>query len=207
MKLKWCIGLLSVIFTSAALAQDARGFYVGAALGASEYDDDGYFDQQRLDDSEVGGKVYGGYRFNSYVSVETALVGLGNFESKTSDSEVKNEFGVWSFSALGQLPLAYGMALFGELGFGFSSIYQDYAYVSPSAELVTGDDDDVDMAGIYGAGLLIIPPDFNKLELRAGWTRYVFSADTVRVDNGIKNGSEVDHEFDLFYAGIALNFW
>ena len=112
-----------------------------------------------------------------------------------------------SFSGLGNLPIFYGISLYGQLGFGFASINQDIAYATPTAQLVTRDDSDTALAGLYGAGLKFIPPTFRKLEFTLGWERYVFSTDTTQVDAGIRSQDDVDHEFDFVFVGVALNFW
>jgi OOP family OmpA-OmpF porin len=197
----------AIALSEQTVPQEHKGLYVGAGIGASSYDDDDYFDQQRLDDSEVGIKLFGGYRFSEYFSLEGALVGLGSFEADSSSSEIKNEFGLMSFSGVGNLPLFYGISLYGQLGFGFASINQDIAYATPTAQLVTRDDSDTALAGLYGAGLKFIPPTFRKLEFTLGWERYVFSTDTTRVDAGIRSQDDVDHEFDFVFVGVALNFW
>jgi OOP family OmpA-OmpF porin len=204
--------LLALLMPSLALAEqttanETKGLYVGVGIGASSYDDDNYFDQLRLDDSEVGIKLFGGYRFSQYFSLEGAVVGLGSFDADSSSSEIKNEFGLMSFSGVGNLPIFYGIALYGQLGFGFASISQDIAYATPSAQLVTRNDNDSALAGLYGAGLKFIPPTFRKLEFTLGWERYVFSTDTTRVDAGIRSQDDVDHEFDFVFVGVALNFW
>lgn len=207
MKHALLIAALTTLVSTAVSAEAFRGFYVGAGIGASEYDDDGYYDEQRLDDSEVGGKVYGGYRFSKYLSLQAALVGLGNFEASAPDNKIENEASVITLSALGQLPLAYGIALYGELGVGYGTISQDISYATPGGLLVTDDDDDGGLAVQYGAGLLIIPPDFKKLEFRVGWERYAFSTDTISVDSGVRIKDDVDHEFDMIFVGVGLNFW
>lgn len=203
----WALLMPSIALCEQTGTQEHKGLYVGVGVGVSDYDDDGYFDQQRLDDSEAGVKIFGGYRFSEYLSLEAALVGLGTFEADSSSSEIKNQFGLISVSGLGYLPLAYGISLYGQLGFGIASINQDIAYATPSAQLVTRDDYDSALAGLYGVGLKFIPPTFRKLEFSLGWERYFFSTDTTRVDEGIRSKDDVDHEFDFVFVGVALNFW
>lgn len=189
------------------VAEENQGFYIGLGLGESQYDDNGYFDRVSMDDSEFAGKLYGGYRFNQYLSLETALVGMGTYQAQSFSSEIDNDFGVLSFSALGLLPLPYGMALYGELGFGVGTVTQDVTYVTPAGRLITDDDDGNGLAGIYGAGWLIIPPEFRVLEIRLGWEHYEFSANMTRVQGGIRSRSSEDLEFDMVFVGAALNFW
>ena len=63
--------LVSLFAISAASADENRGWYVGAGFGSS--------DDDVLDESDTGLKVFGGYRFNKNVAVEAAYVDLGEF--------------------------------------------------------------------------------------------------------------------------------
>ena len=187
--------------------QQHRGFYIGAGIGASEYDDDNFYRGQNMDSSELGGKIYGGYRFNQYLGVEAALVGLGSFENSTFSSEIYNDFGVVSISGLGTLPLAYGLSLYGQLGFGLATVTQDITYATANGQLFTRDDDSDGLAGIYGGGILFIPSSLRILEFRLGWEHYDFSVDLSRVNNGVRSSKNVDTQFDLYFFGVAFNFW
>ncbi|MEW6073501.1 MAG: outer membrane beta-barrel protein [Planctomycetota bacterium] len=80
------------------------GWYAGAAMGtavadasAADLEDDlagrGYDSDASLDDSEVGWKVFGGYRFDAPWAVEIALVDLGTVESEiATDAVVTDAF-------------------------------------------------------------------------------------------------------------------
>ena len=187
-------------------AEQNTGFYIGLGLGESQFDDDGYFDRQNMDDSEFAGKLYGGYRLNPYLSLEATLTGMGTYKATSYSSEINSDFGVLGFSVLGQLPLPYGMAIYGELGFGVGTITQEVTYVTPAGRLVTDDDSGDGVAGIYGAGWRIIPPNLRLLEFRVRWQHYAFSANTTRIQNGFTSRSDEDLKFDFVFVGAALNF-
>lgn len=64
---------------------------------------------------------FGGYRFNDYFAVEGAIVGAANDDE---DLEPEVTFGALSVSAMGVLPVAEGLELFGRIGafFGESEV-------------------------------------------------------------------------------------
>lgn len=92
---------------ASAAEQEASGFYVGAAGGISEFDDDGWFQGLNYDDSDSSYGVYAGYKFFKYFAVEARYVDLG-FDAS-----------VFSGHAVGIIPFGTsGWELFGQLGAG-----------------------------------------------------------------------------------------
>ena len=201
------VSLVSIA-ASVSAAEDAPGaFYLGGALGTTDYDDDGFYDQQRLDDSEYGLKAYGGYRFNQYVSVEAALTSLGNYEAESLNADIETDFGAITGSIVGHLPLGAGFSLFGQVGIGSATISQDITFATGGGVLFSDDDeDDADSVLAYGFGLNYIPPALQRIQFRLGWERYDFSLDSITVNNGVLIKDDVDHEIELIHFGAAYNF-
>ncbi len=200
------VSLLAAYLSSLVTAEEGAGFFVGTGFGVSDYDEESFYQQQQLDDSASGGKFYGGYRFNHYVSVEGALLALGTFDADSFSAKVENDFSVLSVAVLGNLPLAYGFSLFGQLGVGMATISQEISYASPSGQLFTGDDDDSAGTSVYGVGVKLIPPKLPRIEFRLSWERYNFSVNTIRIENNTRIKDGVDTELDLYLLGIAYNF-
>ncbi len=65
--------LMALLLIPATSAAEDRGWYVGIGAGGS--------DDDVLDESDTGVKVFGGFRFNRVVAVEAAAVDLGEFVS------------------------------------------------------------------------------------------------------------------------------
>jgi OOP family OmpA-OmpF porin len=109
---------------AAGPGKDQRGFYAGAAVGPSRAEDwcGPFFDTVVLscDNSELGYKVFGGYRFNDFLGVEAAYVDFGRFSADlvilgdaVSD---KARFRGGTAQAVLYLPITGQFDLFGKAG-------------------------------------------------------------------------------------------
>ena len=99
-----------------------KGWQIGAAGLFSNFQLDG----RAIDDSSVGFKAYGQYRFNRSLGVELAWLNSGDFEEDASLSEADASVSVQGFSLdiVGYLPWSVGpVQIFGKIG--FSSLGQD----------------------------------------------------------------------------------
>ena len=98
--------LITLLAIPVASAGEDKGWYAGAGAGSS--------DDDILDESDTGLKLFGGYRFNKIVAVEVAYVDLGEFggglfvELEQSGVAVEGEF-TW--------PIADKFGLFAKAGF------------------------------------------------------------------------------------------
>jgi hypothetical protein len=102
-----------------AEAPDSRGFYVGGMAGATTFDDDGVFSGYRLDDSDVGFALFGGYKFFRYLAVEARLSDLGSYSVQDPFNGGRADFDAAAISAhvVGIIPFGTsGWELFGQLG-------------------------------------------------------------------------------------------
>lgn len=94
--------LLLPLLTKAELVQGE--VYAGASMGVPIYD--------KLDKTDVGYKVYGGYLLYDYLGLDLAYVNLGNPDSGSGTLEVTGG----NVAALGNLPINQQISLFAKLG-------------------------------------------------------------------------------------------
>lgn len=106
-----------------------RGFYAGAGVGQFNVNIDDIDDTddaiERLNDDDAAWKVYGGYRFNRYFSVEAAYIDFGSPSDKLNTSGSSGEYNV-EFSGLapyliGTMPLG-PVELYGKIGYYFYDV-------------------------------------------------------------------------------------
>jgi opacity protein-like surface antigen len=100
--------IVAILFLTAGIAtaeSNAPGWRVGAALAYGEFDrNDGL-----IDDSTVGFKLFGQYRFNSWIGAEGAYYNSSDFSGDTTPGAVGGEadtsYKGWSLSGVGYIPL------------------------------------------------------------------------------------------------------
>jgi len=200
-------GLLLCGSIGLAQANEERtGFYLGGSLGGSELDDDDAYRNLSLDDSYAAARIFGGYHFTPYFSLEASLSSLGIYEADDRQTEIESAFGASTFSAVGHLPLGAGFSLYGQAGVGFAVIYQDIRYVSGNNSLVTSDDDDISWGYVVGAGARYTPPKLKSITFVLGWERYEFSLENITVVNNTPIKRDVDQSIDAIQLGAAYNF-
>ena len=111
---------LALTAAMAARADVQPGFYMGAGVGSTKIDDDG-FDDIDFDDGDTGFKVFGGYNVNRNFAVEATYFDLGEASGSFDDGfdTVNFDVGVSGFnvSAVGVLPVADMFSLFGKIGY------------------------------------------------------------------------------------------
>jgi opacity protein-like surface antigen len=110
--------LLAVTAFPARAATGDQGWHIGAAALFGEYS----LDNNGVDDSSVGFKAYGGYRFNKYLGLEAAFINSGDFDEDTTPAEAGGDATVsatgFSLTALGYVPLPLdNIEVFGKVGF------------------------------------------------------------------------------------------
>lgn len=97
MKLSSAVLIFGIFLAANPIDAAERGFYVGAGVGQMNTEvDDGYvypftFD---FDESDVGFKVFGGYKFFPWLSVEGAYIDGGSPEIKVSDGDIRGRLGI-----------------------------------------------------------------------------------------------------------------
>lgn len=91
--------------SSPALAQ---GFYAGGSIGLSSME----VDVNAFDGTDVGFKVFGGYRFNDYIAVEGFYTDFG----EPDDGPLGIDADAFGIEGVGIIPLSEQFELFGKLG-------------------------------------------------------------------------------------------
>ncbi len=172
---RWLIGatIIAAALCSGPLAFSADGdglkdrrWYVGGGIGGA--------DDKDFDDTEAGGKIFGGYRAGKYVAIEGALVYLGTQGSGTLGIGNGGEFSKDGFSAqaLGILPIGQRAEFFGKAGAFFWSVGVDETCTISGGQQVCVDggslDDGVD--AVYGVGFQYRFSD--RWGGRVEWERY-----------------------------------
>lgn len=112
----------TALFAALAIPAHAGPADTGWRIGASALFSEYSLDNNTIDDSAIGFKAYGGYRFNNYLGVEGTFLNSGEVDEDTTPGEDGGKATVsangFSLTALGYLPLATeNFQLFGKLGF------------------------------------------------------------------------------------------
>ena len=110
--------LLTALVLPAHAGPADEGWRVGGAVLFGEYS----LDNNAIDDSSVGFKGYGQYRFNKYLGIEGAFLSSGDFDEDTTPAEPGGEATVsatgFSFTAVGYVPLpSENFQVFGKAGY------------------------------------------------------------------------------------------
>jgi hypothetical protein len=176
------LGLIMLGLSTASIAAEpnARGFYIGGAVGAAEFDDDGFVNDLNnelaasvsIDDSDTSYMLYGGYKILKYLAVEGRLSNLGSYKLTEQFAPDSIDFDVTAFSAhvVGIIPFgASGWELFGQLGLARLNLD------------VEGDDTD-ETAGSAGLGVRWYP--ITNLGLSLQVDAYVWEDDSLSVFGG-----------------------
>jgi OOP family OmpA-OmpF porin len=147
--------------------------YIGAAFGQSDVDVSGY-------DEASSWQLFGGVQLTPNFAVEAAYTDLGEFEVSGARNTYIEVSGV-EVTAVGQLPLANRVSLFGEAG--FFSWDLDATLFGTDA----GSDDGTDLT--YGVGLKVGLVE--ALNLQFEYQAYPDIS---------------DGDVDTLYAGITYGF-
>lgn len=111
--------LLAVLSLASGVAHAERspGFYVGASIGQGTLDfDDSDFTVAGLDDSDTAYKVYAGFTFNEFISLEAAYIDAGAPTETIGRFTIRYDLTAINVSAIGHLPLTEAFELFGKAG-------------------------------------------------------------------------------------------
>jgi OmpA-OmpF porin, OOP family len=125
-RLSMVIVALSAAHVNAADRTRDEGPYVGAALGRSSFSAKTGLPTTASDEVAVGGKLYGGYRFNGHFGVEAGYVRFGSLAQSVTLGGSTVEQGAKGRSlyvaATGRMPVAQHIALLGKAGVSFGKV-------------------------------------------------------------------------------------
>jgi hypothetical protein len=112
-----CCSFFSAAYAAQPLQQ---GFYIGGSVGSSEFDDDDLFRDNglSLDDSDTAFGILAGYKFNRNFAVEARYTDTGSFEISDCCNSADIDTDVISIHAVGIIPFANGISIYGQLGIG-----------------------------------------------------------------------------------------
>jgi OOP family OmpA-OmpF porin len=160
MRLQPAILLLGAFFATSPLIAADRGFYAGAGVGQMNVEIDDVYDLGiNFDEDDVGFKVFGGYRFLPWLSVEGIYLDGGKPETQyTSGADTLGltvEVQTIAAAAVFSLPIGDQFEIFLKPGFAYWDSTADFRVSSPDFSYDFSDDDSGN-AFFIGAG--------------AGWT-------------------------------------
>ncbi|HKE95991.1 MAG TPA: porin family protein [Povalibacter sp.] len=125
---------LSGAWTAAHAQENEKGFYAGAGVGQFNVKIDDIDDTddaiQRLDDDDNSWKIFAGYRFNPYLSLEAAYIDFGapsgrfsgnQFQGSGSSGDYRLEMSGFAPYVVGTLPLG-PVELFAKVGYYYYDV-------------------------------------------------------------------------------------
>lgn len=143
---------------SAAHAENERGFYVGGGVGQFNVQIDDIDDTddaiERLDDDDTSWKLFAGYRFNPYISLEAAYIDFGRasdrFEASGSSGDYRVDLSGFAPYVIGTLPLG-PVELFAKVGYYFYDVDLSVDLDDLGGDVFSSKSSDEDL--LYGAGV------------------------------------------------------
>jgi len=205
MKLVRTVGALGLVGFAAVSGQAAlaaeSGWYGGLSIGQSK----GWISHDRIatqvgvpvtgisfddEDTDVGYKLLGGYKFNKHFAVEGGYFNLGEFGFTASYAPASSFTGSMklqgvNLDALGILPLTEKFSAFGRLGVIYAEAKDTFTGTGAGAGVAASDPNPKksDTNYKYGVGLQY---DFTRaLSMRGEWERY-------RVNDAVGNKGDID---------------
>ena len=178
MQIKRGSSLVFMMLLVAILPVEAREERTGAFVGLSWGQTNFETSSSTIDPSDCGAgipcnisessdmwKVFGGYRFNDWIAVESDLRSFGEAKGNLTDRTFEIEGRAWDFYLRGGVPIG-PVDLFAKLGFAW--VDGEYSQVCSSG-CVSGT---VDFNKTTWAGGLGIMGNIGKIGLRLEWEPY-----------------------------------
>jgi OOP family OmpA-OmpF porin len=166
------LAAMGLMMSAAAHAEREPGFYVGAGVGSGTLDfDQNDFTVAGVDDSDTAFKVYAGYTFNEFISVEAAYIDAGQPTEKINGVSLQYDLSAVNVSVIGHLPLTESFELFGKAG--LASYDYDAVLSFNGLTVDGGDDSDQDVSYGFGAtysfaGPFEIRGEYEFIEIDSG---------------------------------------
>lgn len=155
--------LLLALFATSPLYAEGEHWYVGGGLGLAAYSEDEsnavcseFSLSCEQDEDSVSFKLFGGYRFNPFISVEGGFSDWGdvNVTTRVLSAEVLGFTGSGVYvAAIPELPLGKHFSIFGELGATLVDMEVRVLDAGPLGALIGGTESENVWAPVYGAGV------------------------------------------------------
>ena len=136
---KIAVAAALAIASSAAFAQQASQFYVGADVASTKVD--GF-------ERDEGAGLFVGYKFNQNIAVEAGWHQLADMNERGFGGNVNVKFEQTDISLIGTLPLSTGCSIYGRLGYN-----EVKAKLRGSIDGVRASESGTEDKVVYGAGL------------------------------------------------------
>ena len=143
---------------TAANADNESGFYVGGGVGQFDVQIDDVDDAddaiERLDDDDTSWKLFAGYRFNPYLSLEAAYIDFGgpsdSIDASGSSGDYKVEASGFAPYVIGTLPVG-PVELFAKVGYYFYDVDLSVDLDDLGGDVFRSSSSEEDL--LYGAGV------------------------------------------------------
>lgn len=194
--MKQVIICLSLLISTLAFAEDNKGFYIGAGMGTTNFEDDNLFKDANVPlNSDYDGntfKVISGYTFNKIVSLELQYTSYGDTEYKSNGVRLV-DFKHKSTSLAANVGYTFdnGLRPFGIIG--ISSL-------TAKAKGTLASSSDTGSAIRGGLGLEYTPHFLNGTSIRAAYEQ-----DTFQIKYS-GNPEKYDQRVDSFYIALIQKF-
>ncbi|REC96128.1 outer membrane beta-barrel protein [Kushneria indalinina] len=161
-----------------AMADTSTGIYSGVGVGSAQVHDadvgsfsSGDLSGDRItDNNDTAQSAFVGYKFNDWFSTEINYADLGDIDYATDQGNGRYQTKAYSLSAIGELPLFYGVSGYARVG---AAYWKANAQEGPASNQYGTDP-------VYGLGLKY---QFETIPVfaRAEYTRYDMDSD-YRID-------------------------
>lgn len=201
------IALLLVLFSAFTHANDnISGFYLGAGLGTTTFDDGGAFDYTgasiNTNDSTI--KFMGGYQFNRIVAVELQYTKYGDINVNHPTAQAGGFKGIDIESS--------SISLAANLGYTFDSGWRPFGIVGlgsleSSTDVLGHSLSENNTSFHYGVGVEYAPKALSGLAFRVAYEGDLFIEENVYQGNSSYSYSD-DYAMNIgtFYAGATYKF-
>jgi opacity protein-like surface antigen len=195
--------LVTALFSSVACANPHSGFYLGAGVGTTDYEDDGLLNELPVavsTESDNSYKLIAGYAFNRIVSIETQFTSYGDTNVKAH-----NPFNGQSLDAGKIEHKTYTVAA--NLGYTFDNGLRPFATLGlGSVDYKAGsvsDDGGVVRAGV---GLEFSPAQLQGLSLRTAYEADYYELDTPSYNGYYTTTKTYNQSVGAWYLAATYKF-
>lgn len=195
--------LVTALFSSVACANPHSGFYLGAGVGTTDFDDDGLFNDSGIPlstDSDNSYKIIAGYAFNRIVSIETQFTSYGDTNVK-----VHHPLNGQSIDAGKIEHKTYTVAA--NLGYTFDNGLRPFATIGlGSVDYKAGSFSDDGGAIRAGLGLEFTPQQLQGLSLRTAYEVDNYELDVPSYNGYFTTTKTYNQSVGAWYVAATYKF-